>query len=151
MTILLQCLYAFFSCVGFSIIFNVRGKTIIYAAIGGALGCLAFELITLFFAANLAPYFFAAATISLFSEVIARVKKVPVTICLIPGLIPYVPGGGIYYTMMHFINGDTLEFLASFVNTVSIAGALSFGTIVMSSLFRLVYNLKTKKQYVEAP
>jgi len=146
MTIFWQCIYAFFSCVGFSIIFNVRGKMIIYAAIGGALGCLVFELVALFFNAELTQYFMAACTIALFCEITARIKKVPVTICLIPGLIPYVPGGGIYYTMMHFINGDTHEFLTSFVRTVSIAGSLSFGTIVMSSLFTLIYRLGRKQK-----
>ena len=118
---------------------------IFYAALGGALGCLAFETVALFTGAELTQYFIASLTISLFSEIIARVKKVPVTVCLIPGLIPYVPGGGIYYTMMYFINGDTSEFLASFIKTVSIAGSLSFGTIVMSSFFRLFYSIKNRK------
>lgn len=145
MDILIQCIYAFFSSAGFSIIFNVRKEMIIYAAVAGALGCLSYELVALFSGAELAKYFMAALTIALFCEIIARVKKVPVTICLIPGLIPFVPGGGIYYTMMYFINGDTQEFLASFVHTVSIAGALSFGTIVMSSFVRLFYDFKTRK------
>ena len=145
MNILLQCVYAFFSSVGFSIIFNVRKEMVIYAAIAGALGCLSYELVALFSGAELAQYFMAALTIAFFCEIIARVKKVPVTVCLIPGMIPYVPGGGIYYTMMYFINGDTQEFLTSFVQTVSIAGALSFGIILMSSLVRLFYDFKSRK------
>ena len=148
MDILLQCIFAFFSCIGFSIIFNVRGKMVFYAALGGALGCLAFETVALFTDAELTQYFIASLTISFFSEIVARIKKVPVTVCLIPGLIPYVPGGGIYYTMMYFISGNTLEFLTSFIQTVSIAGSLSFGTIVISSFFRLFYNFKARKAMI---
>lgn len=139
MNIFLQCLLAFLSCIGFTIIFNVRGKMIFYAALGGALGTLMFQVIILAFDSELTAYFAAALAISFFSETVARIHKVPVTITLIPALIPFVPGGGIYYTMVYFIDGNTTDFLASFIHTISIAGALSFGNIAISSFFRLFY------------
>lgn len=144
MHILIQCLYGFLTVIGFCIIFNVKGKMIFFAALGGTLGVLAFELLTGH--SEIVRYFAASLTVSLYSEIIARLAKAPVTISLIPGLIPFVPGGGIFYTMEYFINGNTTEFLSSFVNTVSIAGALTFGALVMSSLFRILYTSKERRQ-----
>ena len=79
MSIFLPCLYAFLACVGFCLIFNIRGKMIIYASIGGALGWLIFEL-TAFYGNDLIQYFAATVVISLYSEIMARVHKVPVTV-----------------------------------------------------------------------
>jgi len=145
MYLLLQMFYAFLTCIGFSIIFNVKGKIMYFAALGGALGTLAYEL-SLLQTDEIIANFFAALTISLFSEIMARVRKVPVTILLIPGLIPFVPGGGIYFTMRYFLDGNTQEFLNQLVRTVSIAGALAFGTIILSSLVRMFYSAKHLKR-----
>lgn len=143
MYIPLQMFYAFLTCIGFSIIFNVKGKIMYFAALGGALGTLAYELVMIQNDEIIAN-FFAALTISLFSEIMARVRKVPVTILLIPGLIPFVPGGGIYFTMRYFLDGNTQQFLNQLVQTVSIAGALAFGTIILSSLVRMYYSAKVR-------
>jgi len=143
MAVILQMLWGFLSCIGFSIIFNVKGKIVFFAAFGGALGTLAYKL-SLAYTDVVVANFFAALTISLYSEVMARVKKVPVTILLIPGLIPFVPGGGIYFTMRYFIAGNTQEFLNRLVETVSIAAALAFGTIILSSIVRMFYSVQTK-------
>ncbi|MCL1950399.1 MAG: threonine/serine exporter family protein [Turicibacter sp.] len=142
MALLLQMFYAFLTCIGFSILFNVRGKIMFFAALGGALGTLAYGMSHFLGSGEVVANFFAALAISLFSEVMARVRKVPVTVLLIPGLIPFVPGGGIYFTMLHFIAGDTQNFLSNLVQTVSIAGALAFGTIILSSIVRMYYNVR---------
>ena len=42
---LLPCFWAFLSCVGFSLVFNLRGRMILWCSAGGAVGWL-FYLIT---------------------------------------------------------------------------------------------------------
>lgn len=136
MEIFLACLYSFLACIGFCIIFNIRGKMVFYASLGGAIGWLAFELSALF-GTDLSQYFIATVVISLYAEIMARIHKVPVTIYLIAALIPLVPGSGIYYTMEHFINGNIEAFLSTFVHTIAIAGCLAFGILLVSSIVRL--------------
>lgn len=136
MSIILPCLYSFLACIGFCIIFNIRGKMIFYASIGGVLAWLTFELAAVY-QNDLIQYFAATVVLSLYSEIMARVHKVPVTIFLIAALIPLVPGSGIYYTMEHFIQGNTQEFLSTFIHTFAIAGSLAFGILLVSSLVYL--------------
>lgn len=71
--------------------------------------------------------FFAALVISAWSEVMARLRKCPVTSYLLVALFPLVPGGGIYYTMEHALNGDTELFLDTLMHTLGLAGALASG------------------------
>ncbi|MDE5978234.1 MAG: threonine/serine exporter family protein [Turicibacter sp.] len=145
MTILLSCLYSFLATIGFCIIFNIRGKMVFFASLGGALGWLAFELATIF-GGDLVQFFISTVIIALYSEIMARIHKVPITVYLVAALIPLVPGSGIYYTMDHLINGDIDSFLTTFTHTIAIAGCLAFGILLVSSIFRLSQQIKSEKK-----
>ena len=71
----------------------------------------------------------------------ARCFKAPATIFLLAALMPMVPGGGIFYTMEHCINGDTAAFLETGLHTLAIAGSLAMGILVVSALARLAKNI----------
>ena len=83
--------------------------------------------------------FFAAMAISLFSEVMARIRRCPVTGYQLVALLPLVPGGGIYYAMGYCLEGDTEQFLSALLGTLGMAAALAVGVILASSLFRAVF------------
>ena len=48
----------------------------------------------------------ASMGVCLWSEGMARVRKAPANIFMIPGIIPLLPGGALYYTMSALIGGD---------------------------------------------
>ncbi len=50
--------------------------------------------------------FYGALGLALASEILARKCKTPVTTFLVCALIPLVPGGGMYRTMLAAIRGD---------------------------------------------
>lgn len=97
--------------------------------------CLVFFLGT-----DLIQYFIATVIIALYSEIMARIHKVPITVYLIAALIPLVPGSGIYYTMEHALTGISTP-LETFIHTIAIAGSLAFGILLVSSLFRLTNHI----------
>ena len=136
MNLFLPCLYSFLACIGFCIIFNIHGKIVFYASLGGALGWFVFLLFAIT-GNDIIQYFCAMVAITLYSEIMARIHKVPATLYLITGLIPLVPGSGIYYTMEYFIDGNTTQFLSSFIHTLAIAGSLAFGILIVSSGMRM--------------
>ena len=82
--------------------------------------------------------FLAAMAISLFSEVMARIRRCPVTGYLLVALLPLVPGGGIYYAMSYCLEGDNQQFLNALLETLGMAAALAVGVILASALFRNV-------------
>ena len=67
----------------------------------------------------------------------ARVNKNPATGYLMVGLLPLVPGGGLYYTMRYGIEGDMSNFLNKGLNTLGIAGSLAVGILLVLSAVRL--------------
>ena len=131
----LPCLCAFAGCIGFTLVFNIHGPGKLIACCGGALGWLVYLLA----GKTILAGFFAAMAISLFSEVMARIRRCPVTGYQLVALLPLVPGGGIYYAMGYCLEGDTEQFLSALLGTLGMAAALAVGVILASSLFRAVF------------
>ncbi len=142
---LLPCLLAFLGCIPFCILFNIHTGIFICAA-GGALGWLVFLATEPLFHSDLLQMFFAAVAISAYSEIMARIRKCPVTGYLLVAFFPLVPGGGIYYTMEHAINGETELFLESFLHTLGLAGSLAVGVLLVSSFVRMVNTLLRRRK-----
>ena len=130
----LPCLCAFAACIGFTLVFNIHGPGKLIAGCGGALGWLVYLLA----GETILAGFLAAMAISLFSEVMARIRRCPVTGYLLVALLPLVPGGGIYYAMSYCLAGDTGQFLNALLETLGMAAALAVGVILASALFRNV-------------
>lgn len=139
--LLFYSLAAFFSCVGFSIVFNLRGRAILLASAGGALGWLVY-LLLIPFSGELLRFFLATIAITLYAEICARITKSPVTAFLVVSLLPLVPGGGIYYTMRYFVAGDIDLFIETGMHTFAIAGALAVGILPIFSLVRLFSRIR---------
>ena len=132
----LQCVYAFASCVGFCILLYIRGSSIFWMSLGGAIGWFVYLLCAP--AQNdLLQYFAGTIALAVYAEIMARVRRAPATGYLHVALLPMVPGGGIYYTMEYGIAGNTERFLETGMHTLGIAGSLALGILVVSSVARI--------------
>lgn len=138
---LLPCLYAFLSCLGFCFVFNIHGPGILICCLDGALGWLVYLLSALFMGESVMCYFLAAMAITFFAEIMARIRRCPVTGYIIIALLPLVPGGGIYRTMRYSVMGETELFLETLLETFAIAGAIALGTALVASVLRIVFPL----------
>ena len=132
----LPCLWAFLSSLVFCGIFNVKDKKIIFiSALGGGLGWLAY-LLAAPMESVVMQNLVAAITVALFSEFMSRIFKTPSTVFLVVGVLPMVPGGGIYYTMEYGVQGNTEMFINKGLETIAVAGAIAIGVSIASAIFR---------------
>lgn len=138
MTELIKCICAFTGSLGFGILFNIRGKNLFFAALGGALSWMAYLFSGLFCNVDISQYFIAAAVISLYSELMAIIRKVPVTIFLVTSMIPLVPGGVIFHTMENLILGKARISAEMGIYAFEIAGAIAMGILLMAFLVRIL-------------
>lgn len=133
---LLSCLWAFLACVGFGIVFNIQGFGILICGLGGAVGWLVYLLSMASTGSDIFSAFLAAMAIGAYSELMARVRRCPVTGYLQVALLPLVPGAGIYHAMWYCVAGDTQLFLSTLLHTMGFAAALSVGAMLISSILR---------------
>ncbi len=142
----LPCLYAFLACVGFCMIFEVKKPLFIFICsfIGGT--AWAVYLLMDGVGSEVMRYLVATLAVSVLAEICARLFKAPATIFLIIGIIPLVPGGGLYYAMDYLINGDAAMFAQKGLETASYAGAIAVGVSMVTSLARIFSFHKTPKK-----
>lgn len=145
MTDFTPCIWAFLACVPFGAVMNLRGKALIFASLGGGIGWF-FYLFSNPLHNDIMQYFIAMIALSVYSEIMARVFKMPVTGFLLVAMLPMVPGGGIYYTMEYCVIGNNEMFIETGLHTLGIAGALAMGTLLVSSLVRLWHIITEEKK-----
>ncbi len=138
-TELLQVLTGCLGSLGFAILFNVRGKRLWFAALGGLLSWLLYLILGRFINSDPISYFIVSLVLSVYAEVMARVFKTPTTTFITISLIPLVPGGSLYYTMAYAFQNDAGRFFEKGVYTLQLAAALALGIIVATAFAELLH------------
>ena len=140
--IILPCLYAFAGCAAFSFVFQLRQWChVLCASLCGAVGWLVYLLLAE--SSSVLRGLLATIVVALLSELFARIFKTPATVFLLIGIIPLVPGGGIYYTLEALIGGNMSLFVQKGLETVAFAGSIAVGCSLVASVARII--IKQKK------
>lgn len=136
--ILPELLWSYLASFFFGILFALRGKKLYVAAFGGLIGWLIYSVAAALLPSVIPAYFCATCGMTMYSEICARVLRSPASVFLAPALIPLVPGGGIYDTMIYCIRGRSVMASEAVVRTIGIAGALAMGVVMISTVMRLL-------------
>ena len=142
---IIQILSGCIGTVGFGVLFNIRGKKLLFGALGGLLSWTLYIVFSLFIPNEPVVYLLVSIMTSIYSELLAVKLRTPTTTFLIISLIPLIPGGSLYYTMAYALGGNLNSFIAKAVSTLQLAAALSIGIIVVLSAFKHIR--LSKKQY----
>lgn len=137
-TDLIQILMGFSGTLGFNILFNIRGRKLLFASLGGLISWAVFLAAEPLLPGEAVRYFLSAAVITIYSEVLARLEKTPTTTFLVSSIIPLIPGGALYYTMNYALNKQWSQFAHQAFYTLQLALSLAVGIIAVTTLMRLV-------------
>lgn len=144
-TEIIQIVTAAIGTLGFSIYFRVNEKNVIASTIAGALGWAVYLVIFKASGELFLANFIATLFVYIYSEVAARILKAPSNIYLIPGIIPLLPGGAIYYTMYGVVSGDGTMFRENGIKTVIITIGIAAGIVVGTVI--IIYFMKAQDKY----
>lgn len=135
---------AFIAVYGFAVLMEVPKRYLAYAGGVGAVGWLVYLVCVDKRLEVVMANFVAALVIALISHAFARMFKAPVTIFLIPGVLPLVPGAGMYRFVYHVLDGNSQ--LSSFylVQTLEIAGVIALAIFVMDTIFKLIQRVAVR-------
>jgi uncharacterized membrane protein YjjB (DUF3815 family) len=131
---IIQVSVAFFATLSFSILFHVPKQQYLYCGFTGAAGWLCYLLVNSYSHSVVWASFIAAVALTLVSRIFAVFRKMPVTVFLICGIFPLVPGAGIYYTAYHIIMNENSMALIKGMETIKIAVAIALGIVLVLSL-----------------
>lgn len=108
-------------------------------ALSGALAWILYNLLHSLSLPFILPYVVGSFVVGFFAEIFARKYKHPAIIFTIPALIPFVPGYGIYYTMLYIIEQQYDAAIQSGAEALFIAIAIASGVIVATSFARILF------------
>ena len=145
-SLFLQCLFAFIGCIGFIILFNVHGHGGFLCALGGALAWAVYLIALELGESEIMAYFWSALFSSLYSEIMARIRKYPAISYLVISIFPMIPGAGVYYTMNYAVRGEMELFASKGMFTAAIAGIMAVGILLGSTVFRMYSDWKIHRR-----
>jgi uncharacterized membrane protein YjjB (DUF3815 family) len=141
-----QWLPCMLACIGFGVLFNIHGPGGLLCALGGTIAWGTYLLVFRLTNNDLAAYFWAAMVASLYSEIMARIRKYPAISYLVISIFPIIPGAGAYYTMNYAVQGEMELFASKGMFTAAIAGVMAVGILLGSSVFRMYSDWKQHKK-----
>lgn len=130
--------FSFGAIAAFSFVFNTEFKDVWWGALFGAVGWALYVGILKETGSIAGSYASGAFAVAIFSEAAAICLKRPATVFLVPGILPLVPGGGIYNMMFETVSGNLSAAGSAGYTTLIAAGSISLGIAVASSISRIV-------------
>lgn len=130
--------------ISFGILIELPKKYMIYAGITGMSGWTVYLLAEICLKRVEIDAFIATIFVAAMSHILARILKAPVSIFLIAGILPIVPGGSIYRCAYAFIN-ESYYVNMYFNETLKIAGAIALAIFFVDSVFKLHLPIKGVK------
>ena len=126
---IIQLVTAFTGALGFAVLFNVQSARLFWAGLGGMLGWAVYLFLGLVYQSDVIRFFLASASFTLYSDPLARLKKTPITVFLVPAAIPMVPGASLYRSMSFAVNGQWNAFAQQILYTLLLAAAIAAGIV----------------------
>ena len=146
----LQIIAALIGSLGFAVLFNIRGKKLVYIAMGGALSWVIYLIAFHLLQSIIISVLISSISIALLSEILARYLKTPVIILLVPMIIPLIPGKDLYYTMYYLVCENSQEFVYYSELVVKEALAIVLGIVLVYSIAQIITKILvyTKKHSI---
>ncbi len=141
-TILWGGLGSFVAIFAFATLLETPKKYLFHAGITGAVGGFVYLISMACNQDAVISSFFSALAISFTSHIFARIFKAPVTIFLIAGILPTVPGAGMYRIVYYIIAGNNAMSSYYFIQTLEIAGMIALAVFVVDSVFKITVKKK---------
>ena len=141
---ILHFLYAMLATAGFCLLFNVPRRHMLSASTVGAIGWVVFKWCVISGIGNVPSCFYASCAVALASDICSRLFKDASTLFVIPGILPLVPGVGMYNTLLAFLEGDFKKTSHLGSETLLMAGGIAVALLVVASVLKVLVTIKRK-------
>lgn len=136
--LLIHALGSFVAVVTLSLIFYVPKRFLIYSGIVGSIGWTVYIGLMETGLNEMLDMFTAALLVAVVSHLFARGKKAPVTVFLIPGILPLVPGVGMYRIVYYILQENSAVAGYYFLYTLQMAGMIAIAIFITDTFFKIL-------------
>ena len=135
---------------GTAMVLGIEKRVFWWAALCAFLAAAGFEIPSRFFGAGLfTSALISAVVLASYADIMAHWLKVPATVMIVPGIIPAVPGGRLYYTMLAAVNSATQEVYAQGRGVLLITAGRAVGIIGVTAISRPINAYISKRNQLK--
>ena len=134
---MIQVIGSFIAIAAFAIALETPKKYLWCAGIVGMVGWFSYLVSEAAGADVVMSTFVSVVSIALISHIFARSFKAPVTLFLVPGILPTVPGAGMYRIVYYILADDRAMSGYYLATTLEIAGAIAMAIFIVDGFFRM--------------
>lgn len=134
MNIAFEMVVAFVATLAFAVIFNVSRSELVFCGVAGIVSEGVYQLMISVSVGEPLAILIAAAAVTAVTRSLANLRKMPVTVYLIAGIIPLVPGTGMYKTVYNLISSDYAQAMNVGAYTLKAAVAIAIGIVIVFAL-----------------
>ncbi len=124
----------------FSVLFNIPKEQYFYCGLSGMVSWATYSYLLEVGSAIEIAAFVATMVLTFGSRVLAVWRKMPISVFLVAGILPMVPGAGIYFTAYHFIINENMIALTKGLESAKVAVAIALGIMFILSLPNSFFN-----------
>lgn len=142
-------LCSYIGTVAFSMLFNVHSKYYAYCGFTGMAGWVTYCLLEPSIS-SVPATFVGTMVVVLMSRVLAVWRKCPITVFLISGIFPLIPGTSVYYTAYYIVTNDLSMAVDKGMMALKLAFAIVLGIVFIVSIPREYFRVDYwKKRSIE--
>lgn len=142
---ILQIFAAFIGTISFALLFGVPKKYFLLCGVTGAAGWFLYLVFDKLSASATESIFVATIVVVFLSRIFAVYAKCPVTVFLISGIIPLVPGGSIYWATFYLVTNEIGKAMESGLLAIRLAVAIVLGIVIVLELPNKLFHLLQPK------
>lgn len=130
-----QLVAAYWGTMSFAVLFGVPRRYYIDAGICGTLGWLLYLILTRYSAFSpVETMFTATALVTMVALSQSTARKCPITVFLICGIFPLVPGAGIFWTSYNIVSNQLSDALQTGFGALKATVAIAFGILAVMEI-----------------
>src|SRR5690625_57515 len=146
---LLHLLFSFTASFFFAVLFDAPKRLFFFAGVAGATGWTVSRiLLDLFSMHEIYATMFGTLVLGIVCHLMARLLKEPATMFMVPGIIPFVPGGLAYEATSLLVQFEYNESLNTMLEVILIAGGVAVGLLFADYLSKLF--IHRNRNYADA-
>lgn len=146
--LLIRLITSFVCSIAFAIIFKINKRHLLLDGLGGLITYFVYHAVFYFLSSAFGAAYISTLIAALYAELLARIKRAPTSVFLIPAVIPTVPGSNLYYFMQNLLISNTNEALAQLVTALGVALGIAGGTVTMSIIFGTIADKIQAKSFI---
>ena len=145
-SVFIQFIAGFVVSLSFAIFFNAPKKSLPTCGLIGAIGWLIQVVTDLILADVVVSSFLGAVCVGVLSTNASRLLKLPATIFIYTGMVPLVPGYGMYNTMQNIVTKNYGVASKVGIEMILQAGAIAMGILLASVFSASIQRVKIQRK-----